>query len=144
MKQQDKEHLQSRLRELKDIIKAEHAKQKDDRDDKAIADAKMRIANINEWLAQPKQRTGSNKVQPKSEFRKRFMETFKSPESEPEAVMKIDTIEELRNAWPNIKGKNIRIEGPVEVRKELIQLTKKEVKVALKGTHIKGFRAKKQ
>lgn len=136
MKQRDKEHLQARLRELNAIIKAEHAKPKDQRDPKAISDAKMRIANINSWLAEPKQRTGSSdpKVMTKKMFREKFNETFNI--GEPTEHMVIDTVEELNKIWPKIRGANIQISGP----KEVLAAMKCLVKNDAKNIQISGFR----
>jgi hypothetical protein len=67
----------------------------------------------------------ATEVLQKHEFKKEFRDALGIPQ-EPAAQIKLDSIEDLEKAWPNIKGKNILVEAPKEVKDELMRRWRKE------------------
>lgn len=136
----DCDFIKRKIKEKNDFIRSQMQLRKSERDQRAIDNAKAAIARMNDWLkGEPLPghtvvETNSSRPLDREEFKQGFKEAFGL--QEPEATMKIDTIEDLKKAWPNIKGKNIQIEAPAEVKKELMRLYREE----FGHIHQKGFR----
>lgn len=64
-------------------------------------------------------------IMEKPEFKQKFRDAV-GVQQEPAAQIKLDTIEDLDQAWPNIKGKNILVKAPKEVKDELMRRWRKE------------------
>lgn len=118
MNKTDKDFLKHRIGELSSIISSNHTLPKEERNDIAIVDAKKRIGVISHWLG----------IHPQHAFYLKNAESMVKPARIPDATMTIDTIEQLEQAWPNIKGKNIAISAPPEVGAAMKILTKQWIK----------------
>jgi hypothetical protein len=133
MTEYDKEFLQRKIKEKTDFIRTQHALPKAERDHRGIADAKDRADRMTSWLKEEPEHTHVSKSSmSKNEFKKLFNQGFGlAPAKE---IMKIETLEELKKAWPHIKGKNINIDAPAEVKEEIMRLYRKEFgQMSLKG-----------
>jgi len=113
--------LKARAKKYSTIITEQHKVKKDKRDYTLIKDARDRLDKINMWLMPVKEKV----VVPRM-TKEEFKEIMNVPKSKDE--MTIDTIEELKNAWPNIRGKNIQIKAPRHVLYAAKQLAKQDFK----------------
>jgi len=124
----DIQKLMKRRGQLQVIIKEQHAMKKDKRDPRLIEDVHKRLDKIEEWLGIKKaSRVPKVKIQPvsKNEFKKVLNDLLGT--QDPKEVMTIDTVDELRVAWPKIRGRNIQISAPREVLAEARRLQRKDL-----------------
>lgn len=116
MTERDTALLTRRKQQLHNIIKENERLPKTMRDAAAVADAKRRMTTIDRWL-KDKQEAPQPLIAP----------TPVAPKREPEGVIKIDTIEQLQEMFPDIKKKNIAVAGPPDVLDALRMLMKRYV-----------------
>jgi hypothetical protein len=109
---------------------AEHQKiPKDQRNESYMNDLKTRETTLLSWL-NPDQKT----TMTRSEFKETFRKALEI--DEPQTVMEINNMEELEEAWPNIRGKSINIKAPDEIKQEIMRRWRKE----FGHIKVKGFR----
>ncbi|MEJ7644307.1 MAG: hypothetical protein WKF87_06910 [Chryseolinea sp.] len=127
MNSRDKFLLKKRLAELSAIVREQHKLPKSERSAELQAETKTKIDKINEWFAKPVKKVSKTAAAiSKREFLKRFKAELHI--GEPDEVIVIDTIEQLEEAWPNIKGRNISLkinESEPSIKKRLLQLSAK-------------------
>lgn len=121
MNERERNILQKRAAKLSAVISEQHKVKKDKRDQALIDNAKARLEIINGWLNPPKIKYGVKRMS-KEEFKK----ILNAPEAK--EMMTIDTIKQLKEVWPTIRGKNIQIMAPRHVLHAAKQLAKKDLK----------------
>lgn len=108
---------------LKKINKEIHVLEKVDREQRnfeKVNDLKARSQRLRQW------RDGKSEVVTKTsmsrqEFKERFFDGMKKSEK----IIEINTIDELTQAWPHIRGSNITVDCKTkEVYDEMIRLNK--------------------
>lgn len=123
----DIQKLQERRAKLKAIVKEQFSLSKTNRDQRLIDETYAKIKKVEEWLGVEKSEKVSQKkktIVSKKEFKAELNKMLGTPE--PSEVMTIDTIEELKEAWPIIRGKNIQINAPREVILEARRLNRED------------------
>jgi hypothetical protein len=125
VKDDEKQFLVEKIRERRQFIRDQKKLPKDQRNQQAIDDAKARIDRMKSWI-KGKELKEEKVVRTisKEEFKEQFKKTFELPEAD--QVMKINNLDELKEAWPHIRGKNIQIDAPADVRAEIMRLYRKE------------------
>lgn len=124
----DLKKLEKRRTQLQAIVSAQLTMKKDKRDQALIDSTYARIRKIDEWLGvkkSPKVNQKKKKAIGKKEFRKEWKESLGV--AEPNEVMRIDTIDELKAAWPKIRGRNIQIEAQCEVLLEARKMNREDI-----------------
>jgi len=126
MTERDISLLKSRHDGFQKIIKDNLRLPKDQRDYKAMEEAKKRSAVLSAWMK------GED---PFAVPEAPVKIEFKAKPNTYESIMVLDTVEELEKAWPNLWKKNIGVQGPdvvLQRLREMVTMYRNREKIMLK------------
>jgi len=130
------DNAKNNLEELSAFIRSQNRLPKKQRDYAKIQEVKARMKAIQSDMSAGVVTTApAKKTMSKDEFSERFKDTFNVPE--PVGIMKIETLEQLDLAWPNIKGKSISIDCSPDIQQEIVRRIKSEMSINIK---VDGFK----